>query len=245
MRKQSLGGYGKVWNEEVDGYEQFQSIVIPKKDEMLATIVEMVPFESASSIRILEIGGGKGALTEKTLTAFPKSSYVFSDASEGMVKASVEKFSGRNYDIHFEEADFNKQGWNKPLGNKKFDLILSSLCFHYIATKRRAPFFKELGSMVKKGGVLIYSTAVQSPHEIIQKKIERNHRAYLKHRFAEVMGLEVTDEDMDKMYREKRGRLGVNAMPVSEHLGFLKKSGFARYELIWRYRHYAIFMAVR
>lgn len=246
MRKKSLGGYGKSWDEEVDGFDDFQSVVIPKKQEMLQTIAEMIPFDNEKALKALEIGAGNGALTEKVLSYFPKSSYIFSDASEGMLDEAKKRFVGKKgVPMKFAIADFNKPKWFSVFGESKFDVIVSSLCFHYTATKRRGYFFKELSALLGKNGVLIYSTAVESPHKIIQKHIEKNHRLFLKRRFKEVMNMEVTDADMDKMYKEKRGRLGVNTMTAENHLHYLKKAGFSRYELIWRFRHYVIFMGVR
>ncbi|RMF96522.1 MAG: class I SAM-dependent methyltransferase [Candidatus Schekmanbacteria bacterium] len=246
MRKKSLGGYGKAWDSEVEGFDDFQSVVIPKKDEMLQTITEMIPFDTERKLTILEIGAGNGALTQKVLSYFPKSNYIFSDASEGMLEEARKRFEGKEgAPMKFVIADFNKSEWYAPLGKLKFDVIVSSLCFHYIATKRRQPLFNEILELLKKKGVLIYSTAVESPHKIIQKQIEKNHRLFLKRRFKEVMNITVTDEDMDKMYKEKRGRLGVNTMPAENHLYHMKKAGFSKYELIWRFRHYAIFMGVK
>ncbi len=246
MRKKSLGGYGKSWDSEVEGFDDFQSVVIPKKQEMLQTIAEMIPFDGDKNLRMLEIGAGNGALTQLATGYFPKSSYIFSDASEGMLEEAKKRFAGKKgAPMKFAIADFNKPKWFSDLGKRKFDTIISSLCFHYIATKRRQPFFNELSRLLKKGGVLIYSTAVESPHKIIQKQIEKNHRLFLKRRFQEVMNMTVTDADMDKMYKEKRGRLGVNTMHAEDHLQHLKRAGFSKYELIWRFRHYTIFMGVK
>ncbi len=245
MRKQSLGGYGKVWDREIDEFEQMQNIVIPKKDEMLQTIIEMIPFNTAAHLKILEIGGGTGALTKKVLSVFTNVSYIFSDASDGMVRTSAEKFGRGDDSIRFVVADFNRAGWYDKLGKQKVDLILSSLCFHYVATKRREGFFCELAKILKKGGILIYAAAVKSPHKLIQKRIENNHRIFLKVQFKEIMGMELTDEDFDRIYRERQLTLGVNPMSSKENLEMLEKARFSNAELIWRFRHYGIFMARR
>ena len=52
MRKPSLGGNPKVWsNEEVTQYDMMQSIVIPKKDEMLDIITSMIPFDENKTLK--------------------------------------------------------------------------------------------------------------------------------------------------------------------------------------------------
>ena len=49
-------------------------------------LADMLPFDSAASIRFLELGAGYGALSQVLLNHFPKSKAVCHDGSEEMSK---------------------------------------------------------------------------------------------------------------------------------------------------------------
>ena len=245
MRKPSLGGNPKVWsNEEVTQYDMMQSIVIPKKDEMLEIITSMIPFNENKALKVMEIGVGLGALTERVFNRFPESDFLGIDGSAQMISNAQERLKKFDGKIKIIERNFNKPLWLNGV-NDKFDLVCSSLTLHYLSNKRRKEFFKEIFKVLKKKGSFIYSCAVKANSPSIQKIFVKIHRKYLRDQILKVMGKEFSDEDLDRVFKKRRDKMGINPATTVEHLDLLKKAGFSKVEFIWKHRHYAIFMGVK
>ena len=65
-------------------------------------ILTMLPFSSADTVRVLELGPGTGNLTQKVLTRFPHSTVVGYDLSEQMLaqaRAKLAAFEARHGDF--------------------------------------------------------------------------------------------------------------------------------------------------
>jgi len=244
-RTQSSGGDPKVWSkEEVTQYEMMQSIFIPKKDEMLDMIVSMIPFDKNKPLKIMEIGVGLGALTERVFKKFSDSHFLCLDGSDDMIsnaKVRLAMFEGK---IEFKKINFNSSAWLDDI-NGKFDLVCSSLTLHYLATKRRGAFFREVLGALKKNGIFIYSSGVTANSDFVQNIFYRIHREYLKVRLFEIMGQKFSDEDIDKEFKSREAKLGINLMTCEKNLEFLRKAKFSKTELVWKHEHYAIFMGVK
>jgi len=245
IRKPSLGGDPNAWvKEEVSQYDMMQSIIIPKKDEMLDVIVSMLPFREEKSIKVMEVGVGLGALTERIIRKYPSANFLCLDGSSEMIneaKERLKEFEGR---IKFLERNFNNPGWLDGIKGK-FDLVCSSLTLHYLATRKRGKFFKDVFRILKKNGILIYSCAVRANSPSIQKIFVKIHRKYLLEQILKVMGKQFTDKDLDREFKKRRDKMGINPMTAESHLDYLRKAKFSKAEFIWKYRHYAIFMGAK
>ena len=245
VRNPTLGGDPGAWKgEEVSQYDMMQSIVIPKKDEMLDVIMSMIPFESDKLIKIMEIGSGLGALTKKLLDKYPEANILCLDGSEEMIRNGKERLKDFQEKIRFQQINFNNPKWIDGIEGK-FDLICSSLTLHYLATRRRKDFFKEISGILKKNGVFIYSCAVRANSPFVQKIFVKVHRKYLLDKIFEVMGMRLTDEDLDKRFKNRRDKMGINPMTPENHLEYMRKAKFSKAEFIWKYRHYTIFMGIK
>ncbi|OGL40975.1 MAG: hypothetical protein A3C43_07690 [Candidatus Schekmanbacteria bacterium RIFCSPHIGHO2_02_FULL_38_11] len=245
MRRPSLGGDPGAWKgKEVSQYDTMQNIVIPKKDEMLDVIVSMIPFKSDKPLKIMEIGSGLGALTQRLLGKYPKAGFLCLDGSEEMIRNGGERLRNFQERIRFQLINFNNPKWINGIEGK-LDLVCSSLTLHYLATRRRKEFFKEVSGILKKNGMLIYSCAVRANSPFVQKIFVKVHRQYLLDKIFEVMGMRLTDKELDEKFKKRRDKMGINPMTPENHLEYMRKAKFSKAEFIWKHRHYAIFMGVK
>jgi methylase of polypeptide subunit release factors len=73
------------WKQEkaID-YDRKQGVLIPRKDELLDTIVDFIPFAPDDQLRILDVGAGQGALSERILNKFQRARVRLLDSSSLM-----------------------------------------------------------------------------------------------------------------------------------------------------------------
>src|ERR1700687_4709526 len=87
------------WTEEDSSlYRQIAEIAVPRRRDMLATLVSVAPFTPEDTFRIVEIGAGDGQLADVLLECFPRATLLARDGSESMRKATAARtarFGGR------------------------------------------------------------------------------------------------------------------------------------------------------
>ena len=97
---------------EVTGYERKQRLLVPRKDELLDTIVENIPFDIRSPIRVLDLGTGQGALAERVLHRFENAHVTALDASGEMLNVLEKRLKGQEKRLTIVEGDFNTENWH-------------------------------------------------------------------------------------------------------------------------------------
>ena len=94
-------------DEQAAGYERKQRLLAPRKDELLDTIVDFIPFDSDARIHVIDVGAGQGALSERILSRFRAAHVTLLDASEQMLSVAERRLSGYGSRFSIEIGDFN------------------------------------------------------------------------------------------------------------------------------------------
>jgi len=244
MEKEIDKGILSYWTkEQVEEFDEMQRVVIPKKDEMLDIIIKMIPLEK-DNIKLLDIGSGLGALTIKALERFTNAEIVCLDGSKEMLINAERRLSEYKNNLKFMEKDINKENRFADIGHS-FDTTVSSLALHYLKPSNRESFFKQLFGILNDRGGIIYSTGVESDYPEIKNRYFAIHREFLQNQFRNIKGEEMDLGEMDKQWEEMSKKMGLCSSSVEDNLQILKKTGFSKVECVWKYNHYATFMAYK
>ncbi len=229
---------------QVEIYEHKQRLVVPKKDEMLDIIVKLFPYSSDEKIKVLDVGAGKGALTERILYRFPNSIVTCLDSSQEMLRDARNRLSESKDRVHYIQSDFNDADWNKFFSNE-FEVIASAIALHYLKPQGRKRFFQQCYDMIKDGGCFINGTAFKSEDPEIQQMYDDFHAKYIQDQLRELEGTELSIEEIVRRRKENRERAGVNFYSVKEQIALLRDSGFKRAECVWKYFNMAVVIGLR
>ncbi len=136
------------YDKSARGYHSWRTVENPDGwfyNELLEMPATLKLLGNVKSKKVLDFGCGTG-IYAKLLTQKGASVKGF-DISPAMIKIAKEENPnldlkvGSGYDIPFKE---------------KFDIVLASLVFHYF--KNWDKMFKEIKGILKKGGILVFST---------------------------------------------------------------------------------------
>lgn len=73
------------WTEQDSAtFRDIASVAVPRRAEMMAAILALVPFGAGESFKVVEIGAGDGRLGAALLDGFPKATLLALDGSESM-----------------------------------------------------------------------------------------------------------------------------------------------------------------
>jgi 2-polyprenyl-6-hydroxyphenyl methylase/3-demethylubiquinone-9 3-methyltransferase len=97
--------------------------------------------------RILEVGGGEGAVTELLARNYPAAQILSIDITERLGRL----YNGPKERVEFRQANISEIAASH---GAEFDLVMVSDVLHHIPTSQRAPFLREVARTLAPGGCL-------------------------------------------------------------------------------------------
>jgi SAM-dependent methyltransferase len=94
-------------------------------DRMLAA----APFDRNAAIKVLDVGGGAGAVAEAVAQAFPLAEITLQDFSAPMLAQARERFAARAAKMRYVLCDLVDPNWDRKVAGP-FDLAVSGIAIH-------------------------------------------------------------------------------------------------------------------
>src|SRR6266496_359134 len=83
------------WNEaDSSTFRDIASVAVPRRVEMIASVIAAVPFAAGARIKIVELGAGEGRLAGALLTCWPEATLIALEGS-GSMRATAAARTGR------------------------------------------------------------------------------------------------------------------------------------------------------
>lgn len=121
--------------------------------------------------RVLEIGGGSGAMAAALLRRFPSATLTVTDVDLGMVRVAMQRLTGFGDRARVHQADAS----HLPFSEGSFDVVVSFIMLHHVG-----PWEDALGEAVRvlrPGGHLIgYDLLRTRPAALIHRIEGEEHR---------------------------------------------------------------------
>jgi tRNA (cmo5U34)-methyltransferase len=244
LSKAAKDSYQQSWQgrERAQKYEQRADLVLPKRQEMLSLIAQLIPFEQDKPLRILDIGTGTGVPTQRVLQDFPRASVVCVDKSVEMLEIGCAKLAEYGDRVRFLQADLEDPTWNNGLP-ETFDAIVSALAFNLLTDRAKQRLFAQCYEMLALRGCLVFSDRLRAADEAIDRFYLDQWMNFIVRQTREVLGKEVTLETVTARQRSLDEAAGVKSATLEDILAWLKQAGFAPVECHWKYFQWAVFGA--
>ena len=229
------------WAEEDSAtYAAIAEIAVPRRREMMATLVAAIPFAAGESFRIVEIGSGEGLLAEAVLDAFPAATMLALDGSASMrleTVARTTRFGARAVVRDFALDSVN--WWDLMRGA---DVVISSLCLHHLNDAKKQYLYKAVADRLSSRGALLVADLVE-PASPAAREIAANAWDRSASEQAETVG-------QPQLYRKfvetgwnhfRTPDEGDQPSALLHHLVWLKQAGFLAAECVWMFAGHAVF----
>lgn len=118
-------------------------------------MVDAVPFAQDAPIRVLDVGGGYGAVSEAVLRAFPKAQVTLQDYSQAMIDQARGFLAGFGARVSFALGDLTDRKWIEQFA-APFDLAVSAIAIHNLMEMPLiAASYRDIRAVLKPGGLFI------------------------------------------------------------------------------------------
>jgi tRNA (cmo5U34)-methyltransferase len=200
------------------------------------TIGHLLTRDARQVRRLLDLGGGDGAMTRLALQYVPQAEAVLVDFSEPMLARAKERAATGEYRCTVVRGDMREPGWQSESEPQAgYDLAISGLAIHHLTSQRKRELFAEVFALLAPGGMFLNMdiVAVQGPLEGL---FEEQMRANAKHA-AHEHGDPEQEIDFD----------GDEDRPdsVEDQLRWLRDAGFAQAEVHFKWAEAAILGAIK
>jgi tRNA (cmo5U34)-methyltransferase len=215
---------------DADAYDVAIRRFIPYYDDMLATGVELLAALAPPTARVLDLGGGTGALSAAVLGGLPEARVTVLDVDVAMLGEARRRLARFGDRVEFREASFVD-----PL--PAADAVMASLALHHVHDLgAKTDVYRAIHGALGAGGVFVnLDAAVTDGPRLSAVTFQRWAAGMAEHGIteAEARGHFAAWADEDRYF------------PLDAELAALRRAGFAEVECFWRRGASAICCALR
>jgi tRNA (cmo5U34)-methyltransferase len=221
-------------------YREIAEVAVPRRREMIATLVAAVPFSSDEPLTILELGSGDGGLAEALLTVFPRATLTALDGSASMREESSRRltmFGDRARVAAFDVAALD--WWDRMFG---VDLIVSSLTLHHLNDAKKQYVYKAAAERLSPRGALIVADLIDPQHPAARRLAADQWDALARSQ-AEALGApQLFARFLERRWNHFRFPDDTDQPAALFHqLMWLRHAGFSSVDCCWLTAGHAVF----
>jgi ubiquinone/menaquinone biosynthesis C-methylase UbiE len=201
----------------------------PCYEEMLGQVLANLPPVAA---RILELGCGTGALTERLAARYPDARILAVDAAPRMIDVARERLgrlAAPAARVEFTVSRFE----DMALPVQEFDLVTSNMALHHVLDK--PPVYASIRAALRPGHSLIFGDELLGATPEIE---QRHYDTWVA--FASQPG-HLTRAEFDDIDQHIQQFDHYETLPAQ--LELLTGAGFHPVDCVWRYLNYSIWVA--
>lgn len=126
-----------------------------RRRPLLHRMTAAAPFEKDAPLRVLDVGGGYGAVSEKVLQAFPRAQITLQDFSQVMLDEARDHLAAHDARMSYAFGDLRDRLWTEQF-KERFDLVVSAIAIHNLMDMPTiAACYREIRGILKPGGYFI------------------------------------------------------------------------------------------
>lgn len=158
--------------EDILRWEAQINIEAPLRREQFSFLLDMLAFDVAAPLRLLDVGAGGGALALCVLERLPQASIVLLDSSQAALELAAERLSSFGTRAACVLADLAESNWPTMLSGG-FDAVVSSQVIHQFPDERKQALYTELVGTLGPGGWLLNLDHVAIPGPVLKEQYWR------------------------------------------------------------------------
>ena len=127
----------------------------PERRPLLRQMLSSAPFPRDTEIRVLDVGGGYGVVTDEVLTAFPAARVTLQDYSPAMLDQARRRLADHADRLSYVLADLMDPGWPQHVGGP-FDLAVSAIVLHNLGSREKIfACYPAIHGLLRRGGYFL------------------------------------------------------------------------------------------
>ena len=216
---------------EAKDFDEIIIKLIPYYNQMIGALIDAIPFDKDSNIRILDLGCGTGTISQLLSSRFSNSKIVCLDIASNMIEIAKYKLSSHD-NSEFVVGDFKRIN---DLGN--FDVVVSSLALHHLETDfDKKGFYTDIYNQLDNDGVFFNADVILASTDLMQTRNMNRWKEYMN---KSVSMTEIENKWIPTYEEEDR------PAKLVDQLKWLENIGFKSVDVIWKYYNFGVYGGVK
>lgn len=207
-----------------DDYDHKIRQLVPRYDDMVGTVVDLVARCAPASA--LDLGAGTGTVTAAVLQRVPGARVVAVEVSDAMAADADNRlapYGARAQVIHQDVLDYAP--------DKGFDVVLSSLVLHNLPLPEKTSLLAAIHDWLLPGGVFVWADLVRFTDRRMQQHFVSQRR---DHALAHGAPHELVRANFEKEANDD------HPLTIEETLSLGRRVGFDEGQVVWAHDTFAI-----
>ena len=219
----------QAFNKFAQDYDAQREYIIPELRQYYGTAVWAMETASPKPA-ILDVGAGTGLLSAFLLEKFPDARLTLMDISENMLDEAKKRFAMRP-DTEYVICDYSRSELGGP-----YDLVCSALSIHHLSPEDKHRLFKRICMALKPGGMFVNADQADGETPYFRQR-------YLDYWNDFLLSGPMTEAQHAEILK-RRDTLDRNEK-LSVQLSWLKETGFADVDIVYKNRTFIVTVARR
>ena len=213
-------------------------------------LVSFLPFETADTIRLLDLGTGTGALSLEILNRYPNVSLTCLDFSEAMLSHAKERLEKFKDKVAFVQSNLQEPGWSKAVRGT-FDAVVSSFVTHTIPNQIKTLYQEIFGVVNSEKGCFLSCDLFAPPGSVLERIYHKSRLIDRQYGIKLKTGVDKTISEVQQLLNERRKNykaffnaddriLTIGSPTVMNHLEWLREAGFDEVDCLEKHTRNAI-----
>jgi SAM-dependent methyltransferase len=243
-------------------WDRQQERYIPDREGRFRSMLAWLRVVAGSRPRVLDLGCGTGAVTERIVRSFPRARVVavdFDPVTRRLGEVALARYDPR---ITWVDADLRSPDWRREIPAGKYDAALSSTALHWLRGPELGRLYASLGKTLRPGGIFLNADGIafdrRSPR--IRKAArdvgarvragQRGRRSGGSEGWSSWWRGVAREPALREEWRTHRSRfLGdhrdVVTLDLPGHVRALRRAGFREVEVVYSHRTSRVLAAIR
>jgi tRNA (cmo5U34)-methyltransferase len=221
----------RAFNAAIAYYDDWMKKALPNYGEIFRTAQELIPFETAKPIEVLDLGAGTGLFSKHVLEKYPGARFLMYDLADKMLDTARDRFRDRPGQFEFVIGDYRTLQVTH-----EFDLVISSLSIHHLTHEEKQDLFRKIYSILRGPGIFINVDQIRGETEYLRE-------LYWSHWLSQVREKESSEKKIQESV-DRRKTYDRDAS-MADQLRWLEEAGFKNVDCIYKNYFVGVFLAMK
>ena len=224
----------RAWGEdESEVFVEFGEAMVPGREEIQRTLLDLIPAENEEQFMGVEIGTGTGWLSAAVLQQFSKARMVGLDGSSQMLRQAGELLAPYGERAELRRFHLEEPSWTETLPPVR--VFLSSLVLHHLDGAGKRELFGRLFARLEPGGALLFADVMRPRTQSARKHSATAWEQEIGRRSQELYG----DGRVREFFESERWNIYKYPDPMDtpstlpEQLSWMEVRGFEGVDVFW------------
>lgn len=246
MKKDTLRGTVYAFNttDTVATYDLDMDVLHPNRARMASVVCEVLPFDKAENVRILDLGVGTGYLSQRIIETFPHARIVAVDVAELMIDKAKLRLKNHLSQVTFQVSAFQELP-DKISTLSPVDAVVSSFALHHLYREEKLTLFRYIHSLLKPHGWFVNCDIFKTADAMLEARFRRLHYQGIQERTRKIKRQEKTLDQISSELAGKERKDGDHLLFLTDDLQLLAEAGFRTAECFWKEYREAVYGGIK